>query len=150
MSKESKKTKNNKEDPKSKPICICSDDSNEDEETTNFIRNLKRGTDKYKGMLPLIFFYCGKIGHFSSKCPYAKKSNSDEEESPKKEKKYKKGDNGRNKNKLFKKSLYSKEDSSSSKEDDDSDNDSEIYSLWILKMMKRIMKKKVRWILKKN
>ena len=43
-------------------------------------------------MIPLICFNCGKIGHFSSKFPYAKKSNNDEEESPKKENKYKKGD----------------------------------------------------------
>jgi hypothetical protein len=73
---------------------------------------LKRGTEEYKGMLPLICFNCGKIGHFDSKCPYAKKLDSDEEEYPKKEKKYKKGDKRRNKNNFFKKSLYSMEDSS--------------------------------------
>jgi hypothetical protein len=35
-------------------------------------------------------FNCGKIGHFSNKCPYARSSASDEEEEPKKEKRYKK------------------------------------------------------------
>jgi hypothetical protein len=66
---------------------------------------MKKGTGKYKGMLPLICFNCGKIGHFASKCPYDKKSDNDEEESPKKKKKYKKGDMRRNKKKFFKKSL---------------------------------------------
>ena len=86
---------------------------------------MKKGIDKYKGMLPLICFNCGKIGHFASKFSYAKNSDNDEEESPKKENKYKKGDMRRNKNKFFKKSLYSKEDGSSLNEDDDIDNDLE-------------------------
>jgi hypothetical protein len=121
--KASKKTKKNKKNSKSN--YSCNDDSDEDEEITNFVRKLKRGTRKYKGKLPLMCFNCGKVGHFSSKFPYAKNIYSDEEESPKKENKYQKGDKKRNKNKFFKKILYSKEDSSSSDEDDDSDNDSE-------------------------
>jgi hypothetical protein len=109
--KESNKTnKNNKQ--KSKPDCSCSDESNEDEEMENFVRKLKRGTDKYKDMLPLKKFNCGGIGHFSSKCPHKNKY-SDEEESPKKGKKYQKGDKRRNKKKFLNKSFYSKEDNSS-------------------------------------
>jgi hypothetical protein len=73
MFKESKKTKKNKQEPKSKPSCSCSDDLDEYEEIANFIRKLKRGTDKYKGTFPLICFNCGKIGHCASKYPYAKK-----------------------------------------------------------------------------
>jgi hypothetical protein len=61
------------------------------------VRNLKRGTDKYKGKIPLKCFNCGKFGHFASKCPYAGDSDSDEEEVPKKEKKYHKRDKDRNK-----------------------------------------------------
>jgi hypothetical protein len=39
----------------SKPYCSYNDDLEEDEEVTNFVRKLKIGTNKYKGMLPLIF-----------------------------------------------------------------------------------------------
>jgi hypothetical protein len=39
----------------SKPYCRYNDDLEEDEEVTNFVRKLKIGTNKYKGMLPLIF-----------------------------------------------------------------------------------------------
>ena len=98
----------------------CSEDSN-DEEEANFVIKLKRGTNKFKGKLPFKCFNCGKIGHFSFKCPYAKGSQSDqEEETPKKEKKHQKIHKG---NFLKKKNIYSKEDSSSSDEDD-SDSDS--------------------------
>jgi hypothetical protein len=79
--KASKKTKK-KNKKKSKPSCSCSDDSDEDEEMANFVRKLKKGTDKYKGMLPLKCFNCGGIGHFSSKCPH-KNKDSDEEEASK-------------------------------------------------------------------
>ena len=70
------------------------------------MRRLKKGIGNYKGKIPLKCFNCGKIGHFSSKCPYARGSYSDEEEEvPKKEKKYQKGDKKRNKNNFFKKRL---------------------------------------------
>jgi hypothetical protein len=39
----------------------------------NFVRRLKRGTEKYKGMLPLKCFNCDGVGHFANKCPYKKK-----------------------------------------------------------------------------
>lgn len=29
---------------------------------------MKKGTDKYKGVLPLKCFICGKIGHLTTKC----------------------------------------------------------------------------------
>jgi hypothetical protein len=68
-------------------------------------------------------FNCGKIGHFSNKCPYSKNSDSDEEEDPKKEKKYQKG-NKKYKRKVFKKNLYSRQYSSSYDEDDETNSDS--------------------------
>jgi hypothetical protein len=119
--KASKRTKKNKKNPKLD--CSGSDDYDEYEEMANFIRNLKKGSGKYKGNIPFKCFNCGKIGHFSNKFPYSKNKENDEEEVPKKEKKYQKGDKRRNKTKFFKKCLYSKEDSSSSDEDDDNDND---------------------------
>ena len=55
------------------------------------MRKLKRGTEKFKGNILFKCFNCGKIGHFDSKCPYAKGSESeDEEQTPKNEKKHKK------------------------------------------------------------
>jgi hypothetical protein len=88
------------------------------------VRNLNRGSRKYKGMLPLKCFNFGKIGHFANKCPYAKKSYSDEEKYPNKEKKYQKGKRKGDKRKFFKKYIYSREVSSSSDENDERNIDS--------------------------
>jgi hypothetical protein len=73
----------------------------------NFIRKLKKGTSKYKFMLPLKCFNFGGIGHFSSKYPQ-KNKDRDEGGVSKKENKYQKRNKRINKNKLFKKSFYSK------------------------------------------
>jgi hypothetical protein len=35
------------------------------EEEANFLRKLKRGSIKYKGMLPFKCFHCGKVVHFA-------------------------------------------------------------------------------------
>jgi hypothetical protein len=70
--KASKKTKKkDKKNPKS--YCTCNDDSEEEEEVEKIVRKMKRGTDKYKGMIPLIFFNCDGVGHFANKCPYKNK-----------------------------------------------------------------------------
>ena len=57
-------------------------------EEANFVKNMKRGTRKYKGTLPLKCFGCGRIGHFSSKCPYNKHTDN-EEDSDRKPKEFK-------------------------------------------------------------
>jgi hypothetical protein len=66
----------------------------------NFVRKLKRGTNKYKGMLPLKCFNCDGVGHFASKCPYKNKESNEEDDS-KNKKKIQKG--RRNKNKFSRK-----------------------------------------------
>jgi hypothetical protein len=97
--KASKKTKK-KNKQKSKSDCSCNNDLEEDEEMENFVRKLKRGTEKYKGMLPLKCFNCGGIGNFYSKCPHKNKESDEEEDSKKKKKNQK---SRRNKNKFSRK-----------------------------------------------
>jgi hypothetical protein len=119
--KESKKIKKkDKQNPNSD--CSCNNDLKEDEEMANFVRRIKKGTDKYKGMLPLKCFNCDGVGHFVNKCPY-KKNKVNEEDDSKKKKQIQKG--RRNKNKSFKKHLCTKEKSSSLDEDEVSESDTE-------------------------
>lgn len=39
-----------------------------DEEEAKFMKNIKRGSGKYKDKLPFKCFNCGKVGSFTSKC----------------------------------------------------------------------------------
>ena len=45
-----------------------------------FVRRLKKGLGKYKGKMPFKCFNCGKIRHFSSKCPHKKKRQTSNDE----------------------------------------------------------------------
>jgi hypothetical protein len=49
-------------------------DSDLDDIEAKFVRRLKKGSGKYQGKLPFKCFNCGKIGHFSSKCPTRKRT----------------------------------------------------------------------------
>jgi hypothetical protein len=87
-----------------------------DVEEANFIKKLQKGFGKYKGKLHFKCFNCGRIGHFSNKCPYPIQEENDEE-IHNQENQYKKKFYTKNKN------FYSKEDINSSyiSEDEDSE-----------------------------
>jgi hypothetical protein len=118
--KASKKSKK-KGKKKEKSDSNNSDISEDNEEVANFVRRLKKGTDKYRGKLPLICFNCDGIGHFSKKCPHKKKKRNEEDDSNRKQT-YK---GKRTKNNFFKKIFCTKEDNNSSDEDEASESDTE-------------------------
>jgi hypothetical protein len=94
------------------------DVSEDDEEVTNFVKRLNKGTNgRYRGKLPLICFNCDGIGNFANKCPHKKKRN---DEGYSKDKHTYKGKITTKKD--FKKSLCIKEDMSSSDENEISDS----------------------------
>jgi hypothetical protein len=96
----------------------------DDEEVANFIRRLKKGIGgRYRGKLPLIFFFnYDGIGHFSNNCPHKKKKINEEDDSNRKQAYKGKRDN----KKVFEKILCTKEDRSSSDEDEVGESETKI------------------------
>jgi hypothetical protein len=115
-----KASKISKEKKKEQEECSSSSDvSEDDEEVANFVKRLNKGTNgRYRDNLPLIFFNCDGIGHFSNKCPDKKKRN---DESYSKGKHTYKGKITRKKD--FNKSLCIKQDISSLDKDEISDSE---------------------------
>jgi hypothetical protein len=102
-------------------------DSDIDEIEANFVRRLKKGSSKYKGKLPFKCFKCGKIGHFSFKCPHKRKDQTyDDEEKHKHKKVYKE-------NNFKKKSLcVNNDDDPSDDESSDSSIEDKINDIMII------------------
>jgi hypothetical protein len=77
-----KSNKNGKQ--KEKSYNNNNDISEDDEEVVNFIRRLKKGTDKYRGKLPLNFCICDFISNFAKNCPHKKNKSNEEDDSNRK------------------------------------------------------------------
>jgi hypothetical protein len=109
-SKRSKKKGKKKEKEHNNNIDVLEDD----EEVTNFVKILNKGTNgRYRGKIPLICFNCDGIGHFDNKCPHKKKRNDKGYSNSKQTYKGK-----RTTKKVFKNILCTKEDISSLDEDE--------------------------------
>jgi hypothetical protein len=95
--------------------------SEDDEEVSNFVRRLNKGTyGRYRGKIPLICFNCDGIGHFANKFSHKKKRNDKGYSNRKQTYKGK-----RTTKKVFNKSLCTNEYISSSDEDEVSDSETE-------------------------
>jgi hypothetical protein len=98
-------------------------DSDLDEIEEKFVRRLKKGLEKYQGTLPFKSFNCGKIGHFSSKCPHQKNDQNCDDEKKNKFKKYSK-----------KKSLCANNDNSLEDIDSDSSCEDKVNDFMLMSM----------------
>ena len=47
--------------------------ASEEEEELNFVKNLQRGSGRFRGKLPFKCFACGRVSHYVAKCPHKDK-----------------------------------------------------------------------------
>jgi hypothetical protein len=97
------------------------EDCETDEIAEKIMRRLKKGSGKYQGKLPFKCFNCGKIGHFSNKCPHKKHDQNSEDEEKHKSRRFDK-----------KKSLCVNNDGSSEDTDSDSSYEDKVNDLSLM------------------
>ena len=84
----------------------------EEEEEANFVKNLQRGSGRFRGKLPFKCFACGRVSHYATKCPHKDKLDKGKESAK-----------WNRKQSVSKKSYYTHEDSDGLSNSDEDNND---------------------------
>lgn len=99
---------------------VVDHDDDLDDVEANFVRRLKKGTDKYFGIFPFKCYNYGRIFHCASKCTFKEDINRRGDD------RNKRGEDKRDKPKRI---FYSKESTHSSKDEECDDSNDETVNL---------------------